>query len=121
MKTQLLTLALAGLFGALVATDASACCHKKQACPTPVTCAVVEPCPPPPPPVCEPVCAPAPKHCGLFHHNAGCGHKKFGGFCHKKATCAPAPVVCETPCYAAPVSYPSAQGYPTPQASGQGS
>lgn len=122
MKRHLLTLALAGVFGVLAISDASACCHKKKACPTPTACAVVEPCPPPPP-VCEPVCAPAPKKCGLFKHNAGCGHKKMGGgLCHKKkATCAP--VAYESPCGApvyGPVSYPSGQGYASPQASGQG-
>lgn len=116
MKRQLLILALAGVFGALWATDASACCHKKKSC-QPTECAVVEPCPPPPPP---PVCE-QPKHCGLFHHNAGCGHKKFGGFCHKKAACEP--VACETPAPApvfAPVYYPAPSPQATPQASRQG-
>ena len=114
MRRYLLTLALAGVFGVLAASDASAC-HKKKCghAPAPTPCVVVEPCPPPPPPVCE-VVAPAPK-CGMFKHLGGCGHKKMkmGGLCHKKAACAPAPVVCET---AAPAYYAT----PSPQASAQG-
>src|SRR5689334_10374981 len=111
MRRQLLTLALTGLFGAvLLSSDASAC-HKKR-CKAPATCTVVAaPCPPP-----APVCAPAPT----------CHQRKrlFGGLCHKKKAC-PAPVVyaapapcntCATPTYAAPAypsyqSVPSAQGY----------
>ena len=122
MRRHLLTLALAGVFGVFAASDASAC-HKIRCGHTPAPCVVVEPCPPP---VCEPtpVCAPAPK-CGLFKHLGGCGHKKFKmpSLCHKKAFCAPAPVVCETTYAPAPVVYAapqaSAQGSPQAMASGQ--
>ena len=119
MRRHLLILALAGVFGILAASDASAC-HKKKCghVPAPTPCVVVEPCPPPAP-VCEPVpvCAPTPK-CGLFKHLGGCGHKKMniGGLCHKRAACAPAQVVCET---SAPTYYPAPA--PSPQASGQAS
>lgn len=111
MRRQMLTLALTGLFGAvLLSSDASAC-HKKR-CKAPATCApvatvVVAPCPPP-----APVCAPAPK----------CGHARkrlFGGglFHHKKQVVA-APVVYAAPapcntCNAPSVQtvVPSGQGY----------
>ena len=124
MRRHLLTLALAGVFGVLAASDASACHLKKCGHkPAPAPCVVVVPCPPPAP-VCEPVpvCAPTPK-CGLFKHLGGCGHKKFKmpSLCHKKAVCEPAPVVCET--YApAPVVYaaPQASAQATPQAMASG-
>jgi hypothetical protein len=123
MKRQLLTLALAGFFGAMVlsAGSASACCHKKATC-APATCAPVacEPAPPPPPPPPPPVveCPPPKKCCGI------CGRKfrLFGhGLCKKKAACAP--TVCVTPvAYPVPVYVaPTPQAYPTGQASGQGS
>ncbi len=106
MRT-LTTLALAGLFGALLlAGDASACCHKKK-----VACAPA--CAPAPAPVCEPapapVCeAPAKKHCGGFKMPK----MKFG--CHKKAApaceTAYAPVEYAAPVYAAPQSSPQATG-----------
>ena len=119
MKRQLLTLALAGVLCALWAADASACCHKKKGCHA-TACVAVEPCPPPPPPPPPPPSCEKPKHCGLFHHNAGCGHKRMG--CHKKASCAP--VVCETPVVApvyAPAPYYAAPSFQaSPQASHQG-
>ena len=123
MRRHLLTLALTGLFGAFLTADAQAC-HKRKctpACAPVVACApapVCEPCPPPAP-VCEPVVCEVPKKkCSLF-----AGHKiKMGGlFHHKKAACAPAPVVCETAAYAptwAPA--PSPQVYATGQAHASG-
>ena len=114
MRRQLLTLALAGILGALFAADATACHMKLHlGCKKPAP--VCEPCPPPPPPVCEPVptCAPAPK-CGLFKHLGGCGHKKmFSGLCHKKPACEPAPC-------AGPVAYEAAPVYAAPQAYASG-
>ena len=93
-RRSLLTLAASAAFGLFLTADASACCHKKAAaCPEPVACA--------PAPV---ECAPARKHCGFKL-------PKFGGFCHKKAACAP---VCET--YAAPVAYEAPAVYATGQA-----
>ena len=118
MKRQLLTLALAGVFGALVAADAKAC-HKKS-CPAPAPCVVVEPCPPPPP-VCEPCPPPAPK-CGLFKHMGGSGHTKmFGGLCHKKApVCEPVPTCAPVAYSAAPAPiYAAPQATPQAYASGQ--
>jgi hypothetical protein len=121
MKRQLLTLALAGFFGATVlsAGSASACCHKKATCVpacAPVAC---EPAPPPPPPPPPPAveCPPPKKCCGI------CGRKfrLFGhGLCKRKAACAP--TVCVTPVsYPVPVYMaPTPQAYPTGQASGQG-
>ena len=74
------------------------------------TCAVVEPAPcPPPAPVCEPVaCAPKQK-CGLFSCFKGI---KLGH--HKKACAGPAPVVCETVAYQAPVTYSAPVSYSAP-------
>src|SRR5262245_55576634 len=79
MRRHLMTAVLAGLFGVLaLASDASACCHKRRCapacpppCPPPVVCA---PCPPPP---CPAPCAPR-KHCcfgglRLFGHRNHCG------------------------------------------------
>src|SRR3954453_18962082 len=86
MRRQLLTLAVAGVLGVLVASEAQACHKKKCACPPPASVCVVEtvPCPPP-----APVCEPAPKKSVLFRHNPGCGHQrvKLGGLCHKKPAC----------------------------------
>lgn len=84
MRRHFLTLALVGLFGAFLASDASACCHKKKQACAPVACApapvpVVE-CAPPPPPVVA--CAPVKKKCGFKMPKLGC---------HKKKACAPAP------------------------------
>jgi hypothetical protein len=103
MRRHLLVLTIAGLFGALVlASDASACCHR-TACPTPVVCA------PPPPPVCEPVVC-KPKRCGLFG-----GHKLFG-CCHRpKCEPPPAPVCEVVPMAPAPIPSPQYIA-PTPQA-----
>jgi hypothetical protein len=121
MRRHLLTLALAGLFGAFLTADAQAC-HKKKCTPAcaPVACApapVCEPCPPPPPPpVCEPcptVCETPKKKCGLFG-----GHKlKMGGlFHHKKAACAPAAVAYTTWAPApSPQVYSSGQAHPSGQ------
>jgi hypothetical protein len=111
MRRQLLTLALTGLFGALLLSSDASACHKKR-CKAPATCTVaVAPCPPP-----APVCAPAPT----------CAPKRkhlFAGLCHKKKACAtpvvyaaPAPCnTCATPTYAVAPSYqsvvPSGQGY----------
>lgn len=107
MRRSLLTLAAAAAFGLFLTADASACCHKKAACPEPVVCA-------PPAPICEPVaCAPK-KHCGFKM-------PKFKLGCHKKAECAPvcetyaAPVAYEAPVYAAPQAMPSGQAYATGQ------
>src|SRR5947209_3707260 len=99
MRRYLIAVAVVGLLGALSASDAQACHKKKCAAPT----ACVEPCPPPPPPVCVP-CPPKKK----------CHFKmpKFGGLCHKKPACAPAPC---------PVAYESAPVYAAPQGSPQGS
>lgn len=105
MRRHLIVLAVAGLFGALAASDAQAC-HKKKCpapCPPPAPCVVVQPCPPPcPPPVCEP--CPPPKKC----------HFKFKmpklNLCHKKPACPPPPC---------PVAYEAAPVYAAPQASGQ--
>ena len=100
------TLALAGLFGALLLTSDASACHKKAVC--------AAPCPPPAP-VCEPapapVCEAPAKKCHFKMPKL-----KFG--CHKKAVCEP---VCATveyaaPVYAAPQASPQASG----QASGQG-
>ncbi len=90
MRRHLLTSALALSFGVLMmASDASACCHKKKAaCPAPVACAPVE-------------CAPAPKkHCFKMPKF------KKGGLCHKKQA-----VACETVAYA-----PACETYAAPQA-----
>jgi hypothetical protein len=106
MRRQLMTLALAGLFGALLTSGEAQACHKRKCTPA---CAPAPTCAP------APVCAPAKKHCGLF---GGGGHKMFGGggLCHKKkAACAPAP------CGPAPCEGPVAAYYPapSPQASPQ--
>ncbi len=96
MRRSLLTLAASAALGLFATADASACCHKKAACPEPVVCA-------PPAPV---ECAPAKKHCGFKF-------PKFKLGCHKQAACAPAAAPCET--YAAPVAY-EAPVYAAPQA-----
>lgn len=102
MRRHLLTLALAGFFGAFFTATEAQACHKPK-CPKP--CAVECPPPPPPPVCCEPCPPPAPK-CGLIKHRGGCGHKKrfAGGLCHKKPACepAPCPVAYGAPVYAAP-------------------
>ena len=115
MRRFLLIPAVAAFFGAaLLVGDAGACCHKKKvACapaPCPAPAPVVE-CAPPPAPAPAPVaeCVPVKKHCG-FHLKM----PKFGGFCHKKAACAPAPVECAAP---APCAYPAP--YAAPMASPQ--
>lgn len=120
MRRHLLTLALVGALGVLMASDARAC-HKKRCphpCPPPAPVCEVVPPPCPPTPVCvvEPTCAPAPK-CGLLRHQAGCGHarpKLKLNLCHKRPACPPpAPVCCES----APVVYAAAQAvYAAPQA-----
>jgi hypothetical protein len=118
MRRSLMTLALAGLFGALLTAGEAQACHKKRCTPAcaPAPCVqpvvqVCQPCPPPcPPPVCEPVCAPAPKRCGLVHRT-GCGHQRRArlSLCHKKPACPPAP--CAAPVvYAAPIASPQASG-----------
>jgi hypothetical protein len=117
MRRQLLVLTVAGVLGALLASDARAC-HMKKCKPACAPAPCVAECPPPPcapAPVCAPSCAPAPK-CGLFKHMGGCGHMKFQmpKLCHKKPACQPV-TVCETAVYA---PAPSAQA-PSPQASGQ--
>lgn len=107
MRRTILSFAAMALMGFL-ATDASACCHKKKAACTPA-CA--------PAPVVEcapaPVCAPAKKKC------FGGGLKMLkGGLCHKKAAaCAPvayAAPACNTcgETYAAPVTYGAPQASP---------
>jgi hypothetical protein len=117
MRRQLLTLAVASVFGlALSAASAQACCHKgHRSCGTPAPCAAAPACEPCAAPVmaCEPAptCAPK-KKCGLF----GGG----GGLCHKRRNaCAPACEPAPTPCvgtvtYAAPVHY--GYTYAAPQA-----
>jgi len=94
MRRHLLTLALVGMFGAFLASDANAGCHKKKACapcaapvayapaPCPPPIAVVE-CAPCPPPIVVVECAPVKKKC---HFKM----PKMGHGCHKKAACAPA-------------------------------
>jgi hypothetical protein len=109
MRRHLLTLALAGFFGAFFTATEAQACHRPR-CPQP--CAVE--CPPPPPPVCEPCPPPAPR-CGLFAHRGGCGHRRLfsgGGLCHRKPACepAPCPVVYEGPVYAAPQATAQASG-----------
>ena len=128
MRRFLLIPALAAFVGgALLVGDAGACCHKKKMACAPAPCApapVVE-CVPPPAPAPVPVaeCAPVKKKCCFGHFKM----PKFGGFCHKKAACAPAPVQCAAPApapcapcgaaapmYAAPMTSP--QGMPSGQA-----
>lgn len=115
MRRTLIVLALAGLFGAFVATDAQAC-HKKKcapACP-PAPCVVEAPVCPPPAPVCEPApCAPKKCHFKLPKF-------KLPSLCHKKPACEPAPVACEAapaPVYAAAQSAPV---YAAPQVTASG-
>src|SRR5262249_31316456 len=110
MRRPLLTLVLAGVFGAVLTVgEAQACCHlRKSRCtpacaPAPCPQPVCQPCPPPPPPPCPPPPPPCPppskpKHCGLSHHNAGCGHMRLS-LCHRKPACPPP---CPAPC---PVAY----------------
>ena len=109
MRRHLLTSALALTFGVLMlASDASACCHKKRA-----ACAPVAYCPP------APCAAPAKKHCFKMPKI------KRGGLCHKKAACPPV-VYAPAPCnaygapqyaYAAPqAAYGAPQAQPMPQA-----
>jgi hypothetical protein len=109
MKRQLLTLTLAGLFGAIVlnANTASACCHKNRAGCAPVACA---PAPAPEPAPAPAECPPPKKCCGLF----GGGHKfRLFGHCRRQAVCAPVTCAAPAPVWVAP----SPQA--TPQASGQ--
>src|SRR4051812_6316783 len=113
MKRYLMTLILSGFVGSLVLVGNAEACHKKKCNHASApTCAVVEPapCPPPPPaPVCEPVaCEPkAKKKCALF----ACFKGKHG---HKKACAGPAPAVCETVAYEAPVAYSAPVSYSAP-------
>ncbi|WP_205678676.1 hypothetical protein [Aquisphaera insulae] len=107
MKRHALTLVLTGVLGSLFVVGTAEACHKKKhtcAAPAPAPVCTVEPAPVPAPAPCpapEPTCAPAPKKCGLFSHVK---LPKFGGLCHKKAACepAPAPACVETVAYAAP-------------------
>jgi hypothetical protein len=114
MRRQLLTLALAGVLGALLVSDARAC-HKAK-CPhkcAPAAPVCAEPCPPPCPPP-APVCAePVAKKSCQPHFKLSCHLPKIhmGGFCHKKAACPePAPV-----CESAPAPYATAQVVPSAQ------
>lgn len=106
MRRHLLALAVAGLFGSLLASDASACCHKKKVvCATP--CAAPAPCAPAP---CAPAPCPEPAPCAPVKKHCFGGFKLFkGGLCHKKQACAP--VVYAAPC-SAPVVYPTGQASP---------
>ncbi len=119
MRSHLIALAVAGLFGALAASDASAC-HFKPKCGKPA-CA---PACPPPAPVCAP---PAPKECCFKMPKIHCQLPKFNcqlpkfnchlpkiSLCHKQTACAPAPCG-EAPCATAPVVYESAPVYAAPQ------
>jgi len=105
MRRTLLTLSLAGLFGAFLTVGEAQACHKKKCTPA---CA--------PAPVVV-ACAPAPAAC-VPAKKCGSGFKmpkiKMGGLCHKKAaaTCAPATYAAAPTYYAAPV-------YAAPQASAQ--
>ncbi len=92
MRHHFLSLALVGMFGAFLASDATAGCHKKKACaPAPcVTSIAYAPAPapvycPPPAPVYCPTevveCAPAKKKCHFFKM------PKMGHGCHKKSAC----------------------------------
>ena len=105
---HLSTLALAGLFGALLLVSDASACHKKK-CPCPAPAPV---CAPAPAPVCAPapapVCETPKKKC---HFKMPKMHMPKFSLCHKKA----APV-CEPTC-AAPVY----ETYATPQASPQAS
>lgn len=91
MRRHLLALAVVGLFGSLLASDASACCHKRKVCVTP--CAAPAPCAPAPcPEPCPPPCPPPAKKCCFG------GFKLFkGGLCHKKQVCAPVVYTCPQP------------------------
>ncbi|QEH35812.1 hypothetical protein OJF2_43690 [Aquisphaera giovannonii] len=122
MKRHALALVLTGVLGSMVVVGNAEACHKKKcACTAPAPVCVVEPAPcpaPPPAPVCEPACAPK-KKCGLFSHMK---MPKFGGLCHKKAACEPAPACYETVAYAAPAPvYATTQApvYSSGQASAQ--
>ena len=99
---NLMTLALAGLFGGfLLVGDASACHKKKCACPAPAPVCAPAPvvyCPPP-----APVCPPVKKTCHFKMPKMSIGH-------HKKAACAPIYTT-----YAAPAYAPMASGQASPQ------
>jgi hypothetical protein len=113
MRSQLLTLTLVGILGALLASDARAChrvkCAPRCAPPAPVCCEQAPaPCPPP-----APVCAaPVARKCCMPRINLSCHLPKIkmpSLCCHRRPACPPAP------CAAAPVVYAAPQVAPSPQ------